>query len=398
MFYEFPVIRNIHDVLPHIEDRPEFIVAKRQDITIVNYLVHTPGLFGDASKGLSYGDTIRRECRGLIFDSNDGFLLSRPYHKFFNVGEQIETQPDLVNSALQDRSFKFLEKLDGSMVRPVIVGNKLRFATKMGFTDVAVQVDAYLDSMGAIGTAIRDFCYDCVIDGDMTPIFEWCSRNQRIVVDYPEDMLVLTAVRDNIEGVYIEPAVVIDYYKSSSRDTSVIRLVTSLFSEDASFSEVQTALNANDTSEGIVVRFDNGHMLKMKTDWYCQLHRSKDIASRTHDVVQCILSDVVDDLKSNLVGTDRERVDNLERRINSHVVELVFSVNKFIADNRRIYGASKKDFALRLQNHTGFSSDFNSVLFSVWDGKSALDMVRRYVINRTNTMSSCAKYMEENKI
>jgi hypothetical protein len=60
--------------------------------------------------------------------------------------------------------------------------------------------------MGAIGTAIRDFCYDCVIDGDMTPIFEWCSRNQRIVVDYPEDMLVLTAVRDNIEGVYIEPA------------------------------------------------------------------------------------------------------------------------------------------------------------------------------------------------
>jgi hypothetical protein len=57
---------------------------------------------------------------------------------FFNVGEQIETQPDLVNSALQDRSFKFLEKLDGSMVRPVIIDNKLRFATKMGFTDVAV--------------------------------------------------------------------------------------------------------------------------------------------------------------------------------------------------------------------------------------------------------------------
>jgi RNA ligase len=333
----------------------------------------------------------------LIFDSNNGYLLSRPYHKFFNVGEQIETQSDLVASALQDRSFKFLEKLDGSMVRPVLIDNKLRFATKMGFTDVAAQVDSYLDSMGYIGKIIRGFCYDC-INCDMTPIFEWCSRNQRIVVDYPEDMLVLTAVRDNVEGAYIEPATVIDYYNASSQDTSVIRHVTSLFPAEVAFSEVQTALNDNDTSEGIVVRFDNGHMLKMKTDWYCQLHRSKDIASRTHDVVQCILTDVIDDLKSNLVGHDRERVDNLERRINDHVMELVSGVNGFIADNRQIYGASKKDFALRLQNHTGFSSDFNSVLFGVWDGKSAVDMVRRYVANRTNTMSSCAKYMNENNL
>lgn len=398
MFYEFPTIRNIDDVLPHIEARPEFIVAKRQDITIINYLVHTPGLFGDASKGLSYGDTIRRECRGLIFDSNNGYLLSRPYHKFFNVGEQLETQPEIVAAALQNRSFKFLEKLDGSMVRPVIIDNKLRFATKMGFTDVAAQVDAYLDSMGAIGSVIRGFCYDCIDHGNMTPIFEWCSRNQRIVIDYPEDMLVLTAVRDNIEGSYIEPATVIDYYKSMNDDTSVIRLVTSLFSEDASFNDVQTALTDNDTSEGIVVRFDNGHMLKMKTDWYCQLHRSKDVASRTHDVVQCILTDVVDDLKANLVGDDRARVDDLERRVNSHVLDMIFSVNGFILDNRRIYGDNKKDFALRLLNHTGFPSDINSVLFSVWDGKSALDVVRRYIINRTNTMSSCAKYMEENKI
>jgi len=40
------------------------------------------------------------------------------------------------------------------------------------------------------------------IENRLTPIFEWCSRKQRIVIDYPEDKLVLLAVRENMSGKY----------------------------------------------------------------------------------------------------------------------------------------------------------------------------------------------------
>ena len=32
------------------------------------------------------------------------------------------------------------------------------------------------------------------IDAGFTPLFEWCSRRSKIVVDYPEDQLVLTGL------------------------------------------------------------------------------------------------------------------------------------------------------------------------------------------------------------
>lgn len=39
MNYEFPVIRTIQDVLPHIEGRDEFVVAERDGYTVINYAV-----------------------------------------------------------------------------------------------------------------------------------------------------------------------------------------------------------------------------------------------------------------------------------------------------------------------------------------------------------------------
>jgi len=46
-----------------------------------------------------------------------------------------------------------------------------------------------------------DFARDCIGEG-YTPIFEWCSNKNRIVLDYPEDQLILTSVRHMITGEY----------------------------------------------------------------------------------------------------------------------------------------------------------------------------------------------------
>lgn len=193
MNYQFPEIRSIHDVLPHIEGRSEFIVAEREFGTVINYVVAMADTFDMAGPD-DLGAAIRRECRGLKFHP-DGTIGARPFHKWFNINEREETQQHVVDLSLPH---SIMEKLDGSMIHPMTVAGSVRWMTKMGITEVAKQAEEFV----AANTKYLDFASWC-IGNKLTPLFEWCSRKQKIVIDYPEDKLVLLAVRDNVSGEYL---------------------------------------------------------------------------------------------------------------------------------------------------------------------------------------------------
>ena len=114
MNYEFPIINNINDVLPHIKDFEEIVVSENAqgNFVTIRYMVSTPQLW-DRTPGWE----IRRECRGIAFCTKTGEVLSRPYQKFFNIGEKPETQIDKINLY---EPHVILEKLDGSMVLSLI--------------------------------------------------------------------------------------------------------------------------------------------------------------------------------------------------------------------------------------------------------------------------------------
>ena len=97
MFYDFPEIKTIQDVLPHIEGRDEFKVIEKDWYTVINYAVAFEDTFSLIRERSHHNMKIRRECRGLIFDTTTGQLISRPYHKFFNAGEREETQLNKIN-------------------------------------------------------------------------------------------------------------------------------------------------------------------------------------------------------------------------------------------------------------------------------------------------------------
>lgn len=194
MNYKFPEIRTINDVLPHIEGHDEFIVADKGDYTVINYAVSMIDTF-DMSGPDDLGGAIRRECRGLIFDK-EGKLISRPFHKFFNVNERPETQSNMIDIS---KPHMIMEKMDGSMIRPVPINGEIRFGTKMGITEVAMQVEEFV----AKNTKYKDFAKWCVENG-LTPLFEWTSPNNQIVLPYENDQLTLLAVRHNITGEYLK--------------------------------------------------------------------------------------------------------------------------------------------------------------------------------------------------
>lgn len=197
--YEFPHIRNLNDIRPAIAGRDEFIVAERDWGYVVNYNVNFADTFPTPNtddEELNHLYKIRRECRGLIFDNNEN-IISRPLHKFFNINEREETQSSNIDLS---QSHIILEKIDGSFIRPFrTLDGILRWGTKMGETEVANLVIPFLEK----NKNYIDFAH-WACDNNLTPIFEFTSRKQRIVVDYGrEDNLTLLAIRHNFTGDYI---------------------------------------------------------------------------------------------------------------------------------------------------------------------------------------------------
>ncbi len=313
MNYEFPTINNISDVLPAIEGRDEFVVAVKEGYTVINYNVMMPDTF-DCN--------IRRECRGIIFDTATGDIIRRPFHKFFNVNEREETQDHVFDLC---RSYTILEKLDGSMIAPFIVNGEMIWGTKMGATDVAKPVEEFVKN----NPQYDEFRY--LIGSGFTPIFEWCSRKQRIVLDYKEDQLVLTAIRDIKTGGYAPYDRLVSLAKSYGvpvirqwDNTMVEQWHNTVQRGNKTMSSFVNFVRDLEDLEGFVVRFDDGHMLKLKCDWYVQIHKAKEKILQDRNIVELILDGKLDDVKAHLPQEDRDRLTVFEAHFNSAYADVVY--------------------------------------------------------------------------
>jgi RNA ligase len=353
----FPTIKTIHDVLPAITDRDEFICANKGDYTVVNYVVVKPDTFDLSDEHA----LMRRECRGLIFDKK-GKLISRPVHKFFNINEREETQVNNVNL----RPHVVLDKLDGSMVRPIFFEevNSFRLGTKMGITDTSMQAECYVGANMHYLKFFRE-CYDL----GYTPVFEWCSPNNRIVVKYDKADLVLIALREMESGNYVPYDKMCEIAKTTN--VSVVNAYDRVTDILDFIYRVQNEAGI----EGYILRFDDGQMLKFKCEDYILLHKSKEIAQNPRHLVAAIIEERVDDLKALLQPDDLERLNRIEKSFWRRMDELKLQIEHMYLTNRRRY-VDKKSFALASKDMNAFD---RNAMFKLWDGHNALDYVLFYV-------------------
>lgn len=354
MNYTFPVIRTIDDVLPAIAGRDEFIVAERDFGSVINYVVAMPDTFKMESPDDVMG-AIRRECRGLIFDL-EGRVMSRPYHKFFNVNEKEETQAHVLNLS---RPHFVMDKLDGSMIRPVRLDGMVRLATKMGVTDIAIEAEQLLDH-------VHYSWLENMMNDGFTPILEYIAPTNKIVVDYAEAKLILTAVRNTITGNYI-----------AGKGVHLVNSPFEVVRFDSSIYDFEAYLNfkrGETNREGDIIRFTDGHMVKVKNDWYVQIHKTKDIVAVDRNIVDLILNETIDDTRAVLDPTDLARVDSVEAAFWEafHNAEGRLEGLELLA--RTIYGADKKRIALEMVPNLINKAD-SSFIFRLVDGYNIRDML-----------------------
>jgi len=375
--YQFPVIKNIDDVLPHIENREEFRVMEKDWYIVINYAVSFNTTFEwDINDPI--GSSIRRECRGICFDK-EGKLISRPYSKFFNVGEKEETQLNKINLY---EPHVVLEKLDGSMIRPIPIKEGFRLATKSGITDVAMNAEVFIADKPHYGTFIRK----CIQKGT-TPLFEFCSRKNRIVVDYPEDNLILTGMRYNHTGSYL-PYVVMKSY-ASAWNILVVKAVDGLAVQNIELFVKQ--VREWESEEGVVIRFDTGHMVKIKADDYVLRHKSKDSISQEKNVLQTLLEDAVDDLVPLLTQDDATRLKAFQGAFWASVVDLCIDMDQLFELGNKKY-PDKKNFAVEyVQKEIPLM--YAPIMYAIKNGKGS----RQTIVDMISKSLSTQNKIDQNR-
>lgn len=349
---QFPEIRTIDDVLPALKDHPEFAIKDQGDYVAIDYNYAEPGTFDDP---------IRRECRGIKF-AKSGELIARPYHKFFNIGEKEETQPDAIDWSLPH---VVLEKLDGSMVHPVSFdGETIRWMTRAGETDISAQAAAY-----ATGAFSEDQ-WDCLLDtldGGWTPIFEWCSPQNQIVIRYPENKLVLTALRHNQSGVY-------GTWVAGTMPHEVKMWGHSVGELDKFLAH---ACGLED-KEGYVVRFTNGFMVKVKADAYVLRHKARDSLLLEKNVLRMVLENATDDVLPLLALADADRLKGYAWDVRFQMGTTACALADHVAYGKTLSWGDRKTFATKFAPR--LSPLMKGMAFRVLDGAEPHEVVRDCIL------------------
>jgi len=66
--------------------------------------------------------------------------------------------------------------------------------------------------------------------------------------------------------------------------------------------------------EGDIIRFSDGHMCKIKNDWYVRIHKTLDRITFDRNIVDLIINEEVDDVIPMLPNIQVERIREFEHR------------------------------------------------------------------------------------
>ncbi len=302
----FKTINHIADLQPFVAHKKEIrFLAQPDGITLGCYLFMDSKTF-DSPEAL--------ECRGIAFDGA-GRIVSRPLHKFFNIGEKEWLAPERL-LARGDIAAIF-EKLDGSMIATAWVAGELRWRSKKSFDSHVVKLASrFLDLPG--NAPINAFARLAASNG-MTASFELTHPEARIVVAQDRPALRLLHVRDNVTGrcVMLEPGHPVHQWIADHNVPLAERF-------DGPLTEALTSLAGMESREGYVIQFTNGDMVKVKSPWYLRLHRSITFL-RERDIAWLALNEELDDVKGALVeaGIALTAVNAVEARLKSILTGLM---------------------------------------------------------------------------
>lgn len=287
------------------------------------------------------------EMRGLtfVFNSDDTYTTFPLLEKFFNLNQVANT----LYSEVKDLKVKSVyNKEDGSIASFIKLPNgRVLGKSKMSFdTDQAIGITRVYNTNSSVKRLV-----DWTLDNNITAIFEYVAPTNRIVLRYTNEDLILLRLRNNLTGELLN----LNDFKDIIGDVYVAPM------EEFSLNELVEMAKYVENKEGWIVEFDNGLMLKVKTEWYFLRHgiMTNDL-NRENVLIGYILDDTIDDVISQIPLEDvesRDRVNNLIEIVKKELdlkVESILNAYEFY----KTIG-NRKDYAL---NYKKGNKEFANVM------------------------------------
>lgn len=342
-------IEHIDQVTPHLTEGIK--VKERSGYTVIDYSFAAPGTFSNP---------MALECRGLKFDV-DGNLIARPFQKFFNVGEKQSAEE--IDWAHPHRIY---QKLDGSMVHGCLLDGKPVMMTRGGISPQAqMAMDRSSDKVWAL---VKE-----TVNLGMTPIFEFTSPENRIVVSYDDDRMTLLAIRNNLTGEYVD-------HESIAKVHGVdCAAVFGAVSDPELFISKARALVGE---EGYVIAFSDGHRLKIKGEDYVFRHTALATIGSEKRVLRMVLDCEDDDVLPLLPPAIAARLIAYKADVSDAISDGAQRVSEFVEKNE---GIERKEFAARAKS--SLDGPLLPAAFAVLDGRDPAKTIRDFARRASATQS-----------
>lgn len=325
----------LQEAIEAIKDKPEFSFKEKDGYSVIDYNL----TMKDTFKGSTERQTmILQNLRGTCFDSY-GKISRLMWHKFHNLGENEEYLPG--NFDLSE-PHHIEEKLDGSCIGIILQdkpdGLYWVFGTRAGVTDVSKIVDVWFDELRETDfdryCDYVDFIQDCIADR-LTPIFEFCSRQNKVVIDYPVADLILTGIRCMDTGEYqhaINPGNSITVVKQRHFGNTI--------------EEVAASVKQLIGEEGVVVKFSDGRICKIKGDQYVSQHRALDSVLHEKNILKLIIEGKLDDVLPLVTPEIRIKLEAYQQQvikgINDTETKIVDRFKEIDCEDRKVFAERAK--------------------------------------------------------
>ena len=199
-------------------------------------------------------DEITIQTRGLVTDDK-GNIVARPFKKFFNLEEKKHTAtPD----------FDVFDKMDGSLGILFNYEGEWIMATRGSFTSEQAVKGFEL---------LQKYDYKRLPKG-FTYLFEIIYPENRIVVNYKFEDLILLSVIDNNDGYEIkifDDSIHIEGIRLRNLYANLGFKLVKKYDGIKDYNTLKSMIK--DDEEGFVVRFSNGERVKIKGTEYLRLHK-----------------------------------------------------------------------------------------------------------------------------
>lgn len=332
----------LFDQLMHLCNTNEAFYFKDTNLDNSIYRVYTYRL-------ASYSDFLlpsARECRGVMFEmditGNPVRLACLTPSKFFNDSENPMTIGIEYNSLTVDG---IMDKMDGSIISTFIHNDELRLKSKTSLESDHVHAAMAFLNLPTNSEFKRALLF--MTRTGRSVHMELTSPILRIVLGYPEINLTVLSIRDTADGTIITKKALFKA-TSSGADHQVFeqRWVPEFI--PGNVEEFIKSISSMTGVEGYVVRLANGEHVKLKCDWYCALHKTKDSVSAPRRLFECIINEAVDDLKG-IFSEDpitMKRITDMENKVVKKYNHMMAEINNFYEENK---GLDRKSYAITAQ-------------------------------------------------